>query len=428
MISRWRHRIESHRLTTIASKLWAFREHIKLDYQKYVYCRLLDLFLREGLFDKLCSDEKETIKCFWKFALSLVHVQGVFEPASSLMLSLIKKYRSELGDDEDLVDIICDILSRTSIHHGAVIYKLVMFLVTEFEFDEMKPFTGVVDKKKGLKEWRFRCQVAEWLVFRLEPEGNIGLLLFSLASLHPAAALESSTIPSKSNDGIERDLEKFGFVKSASPLSSPAPFVPLIIVDELVEYITHLFSERWSHSDVCDEIRISLWCSFSGILSKLGIEPRAEATHLLNIMNRWLCVVVPNLKPESLSFFRPIEVSSVLIPPNLLKLLTARVIDCPALAVYLASMQVQFEVSAGMIRSVMRKIGDRLRVNDCVALRCAAGRILERFASNVDTVPDLLLLFDECGEAIDTESRKRLADKILFVFSFFFQDLSSKGF
>nr|CDJ88448.1 unnamed protein product [Haemonchus contortus] len=89
------------------------------DYQKYVYCRLLDLFLREGLFDKLCSDEKE-----------------------------------ELGDDEDLVDNICDILSRTSINHGEVIYKLVKFLVTEFEFDEMKPFTGVVDKKKGFKEWR----------------------------------------------------------------------------------------------------------------------------------------------------------------------------------------------------------------------------------------------------------------------------------
>ncbi|XGW21147.1 hypothetical protein V3C99_004249 [Haemonchus contortus] len=412
MISRWRHRIESHRLTIMASKLWAFREHVKLDYQKYVYCRLLDLFLREGLFDKLCSDEKETIKCFWKYALSLVHVQGVFEPASSLMLSLIKKYRPELGDDEDLVDNICDILSRTSINHGEVIYKLVKFLVTEFEFDEMKPFTGVVDKKKGFKEWRFRCQIAEWLVCRLEPEGNIGQLLFSLTSLHPAAALKCATIPSKSNDGIERDLERFGLVKSTSPSTNPAPLVPLTVADELVEYITNLFSERWSHSDVCDEVRISLWCSFTAFLSKLGIEPRAEATDLINIMNRWLCAVVPNLKPESLSFIRPIEVSSVLIPSNILKILTARVVDCPALAVYLASMQVQFEVSAGMIRSVMRKIGDQLRVNNCVGLRCAAGRLLQRFASDVDTVPDLLLLFDECGEAVDTESRKRLAGKI----------------
>ncbi|KAK6037288.1 hypothetical protein COOONC_25207 [Cooperia oncophora] len=225
----------------------------------------------------------DTVKTLWKFALSMVHVQGVFESASSLLLSLINKYRSELGDDEDLTDAISDILSRSTVTHGEVIYKLVTFLLTEFEFDEMKHFSGVIDKKKGLEEWRFRCQMAEWLICHLEPEGNIGELLFLLCSLHPAPVCKPSSHLRNSAKGIEHDLELFGLVEPQNSLKNSAPSIPVIIVDELVEYVVTLFSQCWSCSDISDEMRIALWCSFAGFLSKLEAKSNAEATGLLDV-------------------------------------------------------------------------------------------------------------------------------------------------
>lgn len=60
----------------------------------------------------------------------------------------------------------------------------------------------------------------------------------------------------------------------------------------------------------------------------------------------------------------------------------------------------------------MRGIGIRLQAADSSELRCEAGSILERFTREVDTVPDLLLLFSECGHIIDAATREVLADRI----------------
>ncbi|KAK5978357.1 hypothetical protein GCK32_001836 [Trichostrongylus colubriformis] len=412
IVSRWRHRIEPDRLTAVASKVWTFREHIKLDCQKDVYCRLLELLLQNGLFDDLCCQNRDVIKTLWNFAISVAHLQGVFESASLLLLSLINRYRSDLGDEEDLTDAISDILSRSTARRGKVIYELVAFLITNFEFDEMKHFPGVNDKKKGLKQWRFRCQVAEWLICHIDPEANIGELLFLLCSLHPATKSKPSYHTTYSKNGIERDLELFGLINPQCSPKKSVPLLPIIVITELVGYVNRLISQCWSNSDLNDEVRIALWCSFTGFLSKPEIELGDEAAHQLDKMNQWLCAVLPDMKPELLSLIRPIGMSGSLITSDLCQLLAARLADCPALATYLMSLQVHFEVSAATIRSVMRKVGEQLHESSSGDLQYAAGRLLEQFTNDVDTVPDLLLLFDECGEVIDGESRKRLACKI----------------
>lgn len=63
-------------------------------------------------------------------------------------------------------------------------------------------------------------------------------------------------------------------------------------------------------------------------------------------------------------------------------------------------------------KNVMSGIGKYLSVNDSLDVRRAAGSLLEHFTAEVDTVPDLLLLLDECAHVIDKESRQRLISKI----------------
>ncbi|KAJ1347213.1 hypothetical protein KIN20_002221 [Parelaphostrongylus tenuis] len=58
VVSRWSHRIESDRLTSMAAKLWAGRDRIKLDWQYGPYCRLLDVLLRKGALETLCNGEE----------------------------------------------------------------------------------------------------------------------------------------------------------------------------------------------------------------------------------------------------------------------------------------------------------------------------------------------------------------------------------
>ncbi|ETN85673.1 hypothetical protein NECAME_06292 [Necator americanus] len=60
----------------------------------------------------------------------------------------------------------------------------------------------------------------------------------------------------------------------------------------------------------------------------------------------------------------------------------------------------------------MRGIEKHLIVSDSLDVRKAAGNLLERFTAEVDTVPDLLLLLDECASIIDKGSRQRLVRKI----------------
>ncbi|VDN19599.1 unnamed protein product [Cylicostephanus goldi] len=61
----------------------------------------------------------------------------------------------------------------------------------------------------------------------------------------------------------------------------------------------------------------------------------------------------------------------------------------------------------------MRHVANDPKSREDLEVRAAAGDLLESFTADVCTVPDLLVLLDECAEAIDEESRHRLEEKIL---------------
>ncbi|VDM58819.1 unnamed protein product [Angiostrongylus costaricensis] len=401
--SRWSHRIESDCLTSMAMKLWAGRDRIKVDWQFGPYCRLLNILLRKGALDTLCNEELETVRSLWKFALSSAHARFSFESASSLMISLLKRFPSVIGDESDITDVICDIFSRWSTPHGPVLYDLVATLLTEFEFDEFAPFPGVTDKKKGLKEWRFRCQIAEWLITYVEPQCSLEELLLLLCGFHPCRTSAVSSVP-VSKVQIERDLISFGLCEKRILPSDDRPTIPFVVIPEMVDYISGVIKQFWIDRELKDEVRISLWCSYMNFLCKLGSEFYAKNTILLNAMNHWMSTFALEAKADILSQIRAQELSSELVPLDLLTVLATRLDDCPSLAVHLLIHEVQLQISSRNIY---------LDKTDSSKVRCAANRLLEEFTRDVDTVPDLLLLLDECGDIMESRSRIAIAYKVL---------------
>ncbi|KAJ1347214.1 hypothetical protein KIN20_002222 [Parelaphostrongylus tenuis] len=129
-------------------------------------------------------------------------------------------------------------------------------------------------------------------------------------------------------------------------------------------------------------------------------------------MNQWMTEFVPDAKAHVLSQIHLPELTSELLPFDLLTVLATRLGDCPSLAVLLIIHEVQLEISSANIRNVMRCIGQYLDSMDSSKVRCAASHLFEEFTRDIDTVPDLLLLLDECGEIIESHSRVVLASKI----------------
>ncbi|WKX91246.1 hypothetical protein Q1695_009798 [Nippostrongylus brasiliensis] len=414
VFSRWASRIDSDKLAAMADKLWSASDRIKLSSQKSRYCRILDVLVCCGAFDSVCDKNLETIGNLWKYATNAVHTPGVFESASALLITLLKKYNSVLSKNDDVVYVICEALSRSCESHEDAVYNLVTFVLTEFEFDELDNFSGIADKKRGLEEWRFRCQIAEWLVDHLEPKCNIGHLLYLLCSLHPSAATAIGTSLSTEKSAIEKDLELFRLVETSTGSKNADP-APLVIVDEMVDYITQLISQFWSNCDVPVEKRISLWCSYAAFVSKLEPGLYCETMDVLEDMNKGICQIVSMAEPELLSHFRPVYVLPSVISSKLYQLLVTRLPECPSLAPYLVIFPRQLEVAANNIRNVMREIGNHVMQWNDETLRQAAGRLLESFTDCVDTVPDLLILFDECGGIIDSKTRERLYRRISLI-------------
>lgn len=140
--SRWSHRIDPHRLTCMATKLWDARSLIKLlgllfhnnsyhfllfvgdsiesvcdysDWQLPSYCHLLRNLLVLGALDQLCDSNSEvspnlavslplrspllqngqqTTRCLWKFALSSAHVGCSFAASCLLVKSVLQRFRA----------------------------------------------------------------------------------------------------------------------------------------------------------------------------------------------------------------------------------------------------------------------------------------------------------------------------------------------
>ncbi|VDM67830.1 unnamed protein product [Strongylus vulgaris] len=60
----------------------------------------------------------------------------------------------------------------------------------------------------------------------------------------------------------------------------------------------------------------------------------------------------------------------------------------------------------------MQDIGKHLSIHENLDLRGAAGNLLETFAADVDTVPDLLILLNDSAGFLNKESRQRLEHRI----------------
>ncbi|KHJ88833.1 hypothetical protein OESDEN_11363 [Oesophagostomum dentatum] len=432
--SKWSHRIEPFHLNELAAKLWNSKHLIKQcdsyfitycadythiynysDWQLSSYCQLLDNLLKLGALDDICAHNTEngmqTVRSLWKLALSSAHAACSFDAACSLIMSIIKKFLNIIGDDEDITDSVCDILSRTTLRHGPVLYELLIFILSELEFDELRPFPGVSDKKKGIGQWRFRCQLAEWLLRHIEPECNPSEVLYAMCQLHPR---RSSKLPSspENTTGIERDLELFGFFGNHPTRETRSIEAPLLVIPDLVSYISQLYAEVWSDNGLVSESYVTLWCSYLKFLSKLNISLESSYVDLISVMEVWISDWVRKADASSLSHISLHNVNPHLVSSDILRTLIARLDDCPALGAYLAMFPVELNVSAAIIRDVMSGIGKCYDIHDDSHVRRAAGNLLERFTAEVDTVPDLLLLLDECGNIIDKDSRKRLECRI----------------
>uniref|UniRef100_A0A158P8W7 Mab-21 domain-containing protein n=1 Tax=Angiostrongylus cantonensis TaxID=6313 RepID=A0A158P8W7_ANGCA len=317
--SRWSHRVESDCLTSMATKLWAGRDRIKLDWQCGPYCRLLDILLRKGALDTLCNEELEVI-----------------------------------GDESDITDVICDIFSRWFTPHCPVLYNLVATLLTEFEFDEFAPFPGVTDKKKGLKEWRFesykccnfgailgilskylrfRCQIAEWLITNVEPQCSLEELLLLLCSFHPCRTSAVSSVPIcfPAKVQIERDLISFGLCEKCILPSDDKPTIPFVVIPEMVDYISGVIKQFWTDQE-----------------------------NRLKAMNHWMSTFALEANADVLSQIRAQELSSELIPLDLLTILATRLDDCPSLAMHLLIHEVQLQISS---RNIVRETTIHIRLS-----------------------------------------------------------------
>ncbi|EYC10620.1 hypothetical protein Y032_0054g2465 [Ancylostoma ceylanicum] len=413
--SRWSHRIDHHRLTSIATKLWDARSLIKFDWQLPAYCQLLNNLLKLGALDQQFGSDSEngsqTAKCLWKFALSSAHVGCSFDASCLLMKSILQRFRNAVGEDEDLTEAVFDVLSRSAAPHGPILYELVLCVLTELEYDELKPFPGASDRKSGDDQWRFRCQIAEWLITHIGSESSAWEALYVLCYLHPKR-VSNSPPPADSKTGIERDLELFGLSETSAPLETNDSKVPLVAIPEIVHYITEIFEELWLNHDSSSATRISLWCSYLMFRSSVNVPFEMRCTNLVATMERWMYEVIGDAGPDLLSLINLHNVHPQLISSNLLLLLSSRLHDCPALAAHLVTRPVQLSISAAIIKNVMRGIGKYLSVNDSLDVRKAAGILLENFTAEVDTVSDLLLLLDESGDIIDKDSRQHLVSKI----------------
>ncbi|VDM67534.1 unnamed protein product, partial [Strongylus vulgaris] len=228
--SRWSHRIEPHHFVHMGAQLWSMRLRIRFDWQLPLYCLILKNLITLGALDELCDPCSEACDmCSSDQAIN--HLQA-------------------LGDDDDLTDTVCDVLSRAASSHGSALYELLIYLLTELEFDELKPFPGVGDKKKGIRQWKFRCHLAEWLITHSTFEGSVSEPLSVMCYLHPKRLAKSlpSILSGLGKSGIERDLELFGLSEKSTCLQTVTSSVPLLLVPELVQYVSEIYGEFWSNN------------------------------------------------------------------------------------------------------------------------------------------------------------------------------------
>ncbi|KAK6731759.1 hypothetical protein RB195_007925 [Necator americanus] len=413
--SRWSHRIDADYLASMAAKLWIARDRIKFNWQLPSYCQLLKDLLRIGAFDRLCDSNSEnglqTAKNLWKFALTSAHAGCGFDASCLLMISILQRFKSLIGEDDDLTEAICDVLSRSSSPHGPIFYEMITYVLTELEFDELRPFPGVSEKRRGIDQWRFRCQVAEWLISHAGTQCDLSEPLYVLCHLHPQRSRKfKRSLPAKL--GIERDLELFELSEIRSCPEAKISRFPVMVIPELLSYISQLFEEIWTAHELTSAAEISLWCSYLMFRSKLNVLFESQCTVLTKVMGDRMRELIRNAEPSLLAHIKLHNVHPSLISSDVLYILSSRLSDFPALGAYLVMQPVELNVSAEIIRDVMRGIEKHLIVSDSMDVRKAAGNLLERFTAEVDTVPDLLLLLDECAGIIDRGSRQRLVRKI----------------
>ncbi|CAJ0594215.1 unnamed protein product [Cylicocyclus nassatus] len=421
---RWSHRIDMHHFVHMATRIWDLRSRIELEWQLSPYCQLLNNLIKLGAFDELCDLEsdngEDTAKDIWKFALSSAHTAGSFDTACSLIMSILQRFHGSLGTDDDLTEAVCDVLSRSASSHGSPLYALVIHILAELEFDELRAFPGVSDKRRGIECWKFRCQLAEWLITHSESDSTVAEPLSVICQLHPQKI--SSVLNSTEKSGIEQDLKRFGL--SGSDLSEPIPSdVPLVLVPDLIRYISKLYEEYWLKNDLTPKMRVSLWCSFLMFLSKFEEPLHLNCDELISKMEQFIGNLIVNAELDLLSFVNLRGVRSHFISVEVLQLLSSRISDCPKLGIYLMTHQAKLSVSADTLRSLMRHVANDPSIREDLEVRAAAGDLLESFTTDVCTVPDLLVLLDESAQAIDEMSRYRLEEKISKIIE---EDLSAE--
>ncbi|CAI4226530.1 unnamed protein product [Auanema sp. JU1783] len=406
----------------IALVIWNTRKRIS-DNSRSMYCSVLkELVIREGFgnyqFVKSESlqntnpleDPRVRIKNLWGYALSCTNLDGALDQAILLMSKLSEKYSSIIGETSVISANVHNTLNKSVSQKSLELLK--SFLMS-IDFDELSCFSGAIDPSAGIVKWKLRCQYIEWLI-KIH-HTDISEMLVLLCSLYPSDVQPLKSFFPKNNKkpSIEKDfLSDLAILTEIQQPSFPRiEHKPNPILYDVLEYCIDILQDSWYNCE--QQNRSALWNTILHLMTEIKMRDNSLFPMfggLLESVNEYLVDISINGSIEELKKLMPMQ--------GAIYLSTEALREVAKVAVNVPHFFAAFHLSVTNVPATyLVPILEHLVLSDYMDRTShffsSLMHRLEKFAGEVDFLPDILFIVAKFGYLLTREVNLVLLNRAL---------------